>query len=164
MRKKPFTLSYFNRDNQKLTQSQLKNRLAHKRTPKEEDEQEQLFIWAKKNEKDYPHLQLLNASLMGANLSIHQRKKAVRIGCKKGFPDISLPVARCGYNGLFIELKRVRFGRISDEQADVLLKLNRLGGNLAVSVKGAQESQRLIKAYLDNNREVVNEIIGCHHD
>ena len=164
MRVRPFTLSYFNRDNQKLSQSQLKQRMLRKKTPKESEEQEKIFTWAKKNEKEFPHLELLNASLMGVKLTVGQLKKAARMGCKKSFPDISLPVARCGYSGLFIELKRVRFGHLSDGQADVLLKLNRLGGNLAVSIKGAEESIRLIIAYLQNNREVVNQIIGCDHD
>jgi hypothetical protein len=45
-----------------------------------------------------------------------QAGKAKAAGNKKGVPDISFPVARGGYYGLYIELKRRTGGHVSDEQ------------------------------------------------
>lgn len=61
-------------------------------------------------EYKYPELWLLNGSLNGVRLSIGQAVKAKRCGEKRGFPDIFLPVARKGFHGLAIELKKKKGG------------------------------------------------------
>jgi hypothetical protein len=71
----------------------------------EYDVQKGLFEWAERVQDRHPELKLLNGSLNGVRLSIGAAKKAKRIGMKKGFPDVQLPVPRGGYHGLFIELK-----------------------------------------------------------
>ena len=54
------------------------------------------------------------------------------LGVRAGVPDILLPVARGGYHGLWIELKRRRGGRVSDEQSGWLDALKRQGYACAV--------------------------------
>jgi hypothetical protein len=78
-------------------------------------EQCKLFEWARLAAGTIPELHLLNASLNGVKLSIGSAVKCKRMGMKKGFPDIFLPVYRDGYYGLFIEMK---FGKnkLTEEQ------------------------------------------------
>ena len=76
--------------------------------PKNSDEfniQCQIFEWAELKQVQLPELALLNGSLNGIRLTIGNAVKAKRIGMKKGYPDLFLPVARGGYFGLYIELK-----------------------------------------------------------
>lgn len=40
-----------------------------------------------------------------------------RMGLRRGFPDLFIPVARKGYHGLFIEMK-AKGGRVSPEQKE----------------------------------------------
>lgn len=47
-------------------------------------------------------------------------------GAKKGWPDITWPIARGGHNGLYIELKR-RGNKPSDEQMKILTMLYNQG-------------------------------------
>ena len=69
--------------------------------------QKQIFEWANMSIRKYPELKLLNASLNGVKLTSKVAgAKAKQSGMKKGFPDLFLPVARKGFHGLFIELKR----------------------------------------------------------
>ena len=53
--------------------------------------------------------------------------KLKREGLRKGYPDITLDVSRCGYHGLKIELKRIRNYTITQEQKDWIIKLNEQG-------------------------------------
>ena len=71
---------------------------------------------------------------------------------KSGVPDLCLPVARDGNHGLYIELKRQRGGRISEEQVrwiDGLLEQ----GYAAAICKGWQEAASVIIDYLQRKTE-----------
>jgi len=68
-------------------------------------------------------------------------------GVRKGFPDMMLLKPMGGYFGLFVELKRVKGGRLSPEQEDWLIWLATQGFKTAVC-KGADEARETIKAYL----------------
>ena len=74
---------------------------------KEYGHQVALFVWAALNQQKYPELKLMfaikNEEKSGSAI-VGARNKAS--GCKKGIPDILLPVARQGVHGLFIEMKR----------------------------------------------------------
>jgi len=50
-----------------------------------------------------------------------------RQGVRSGVPDTILPIARRGYHGLAIELKRYRTGRIEEEQEKRLTRLAKNG-------------------------------------
>ena len=84
---------------------------------KEYDIQCNIFLWAQLLAiREYPELELLNASLNGVRLTIGQAKKVKKSGMRKGYPDLFLPVARGGYHGLYVELKRKKGGKVSDAQ------------------------------------------------
>lgn len=79
-----------------------------------------------------------------------------REGVKPGVPDILLPVARGGFHGLFIEMKRRTTGRGKDRkqkgstsgvQDDWIARL-RLRGYGAASVVGFEAAKQLIRDYL----------------
>ena len=115
--------------------------------PYEYDEQKAIFTWVKYAIHEYPDLWLLNGSLNGVRLNIGQAVKCKKIGMKKGYPDVFLPVPTVLYSGLFIELKRIKGGSVSKEQKEWLLRLE-LNGYKAVVCRGADEAIRVIKEYL----------------
>ena len=113
-------------------------------------EQAAIFRWAEIEQRNLPELEYLNGSLNGVRLTIGQAVKAKRGGMKKGFPDISLPVPRGGYHGLFIELK-VDKNKPSSEQEAWLERLVDQGYYAAV-VWGADAAITLIEFYLRGAR------------
>lgn len=117
------------------------------KVPTEYEEQCLLFKWIRENESSYPALKYANASLSGIRLSIHLAAKAKRSGMVRGFPDIFLPLKNSKYNGLFIELKRIKGGSVSKEQKDFISFLNNQG-YLAVVCKGHKEAIVVIEHYL----------------
>lgn len=92
----------------------------------EHSEQALVIDWAKRHEGKYPELRWLHSSLNGIFIpgprqivyKIINHMKAE--GMKKGVPDLFLPVARRGYHGLYIEMKRDDGGTVSDEQKEFL--------------------------------------------
>ena len=68
-------------------------------------------------------------------------------GVKKGVPDIFLPRACGKWHGLFIEMKRVKGGRIEEDQLDWIKDLND-AGYMAVVCKGWEEAKNVILDYL----------------
>jgi len=92
----------------------------------EHSEQAKVIDWAKDHEYIYPELRWLHSSLNGIPIP-GPRQTAYRImnhmkaeGMKRGVPDLFLPVARRGYHGLYIEMKRDDGGVLSDEQKEFL--------------------------------------------
>ena len=119
--------------------------------PTEAQEQEILFRWAKLSTRKYPQLALMYAIPNGGWRHKLTAVKMKREGVKPGVPDICLPVARAGFNSLYIELKRKTGGKLSTEQKTFLSGLND-NGNLAVVCKGWEEARVLIEAYLGESR------------
>jgi hypothetical protein len=66
-------------------------------------------------------------------------------GVKKGVPDLFLPLAKNGFNGLFIEMK-VEGGRASKEQTEWIEKLN-ANGYRAVICVGYKSAIEELKNY-----------------
>lgn len=87
--------------------------------PREQMEQAALFAWARNPsvQRAYPELRLLSCSLNGVRLTPSQAAKAKAAGMLKGEHDVRLPVARCGFHGLSIEMK-AKDGTISKEQKE----------------------------------------------
>lgn len=61
--------------------------------------------------------------------------------------NIGFPLKNSKYNGLFIELKRIKGGSVSKEQKDFISFLNNQG-YLAVVCKGHKEAIVVIEHYL----------------
>lgn len=70
-----------------------------------------------------------------------------REGLRAGVPDLMLPVARGGYHGLFIEMKRTKGSVTSKEQKSWHKYLNGQG-YLCVVCKGFEEAKAVIECYL----------------
>jgi hypothetical protein len=113
---------------------------------KEWQEQATVFEWANAMSQKYHDLMLLNGSLNGVKLTIGQAVKCKRLGMRKGFPDINLPVKRYPYSGLYIELK-VPGGRESKEQRWWGNRLKEQGYMYSVCW-GADAAIELIDEYL----------------
>ena len=113
--------------------------------PTEHQEQAALVRWF---DLQYPKLApLLYAIPNGANKGFASAAKFKREGLRAGFPDLGLAVARRGYNGMFVEMKRVKGGTVSDAQDKYLRDLGLQGFYTAVA-KGFDEACEQIHWYL----------------
>jgi hypothetical protein len=113
----------------------------------EHNEQAALFRWAALAAGRYPELALLFAVPNGGRRDAVTGARLKAEGVKAGVPDIWLPVARCGYHGLVIELK-AEGGRASREQKAWLRALEEQGWLAAVCV-GATAAWELLGRYLE---------------
>ena len=115
--------------------------------PTESEEQQALFRWAAYESGAHPELALLyhipnegkRSQIAGAKLRAE--------GLKRGVPDICLPVPRGKWHGLYIELKRLRGGRVSDDQQRWLDALNEQE-YFATVCRGWQQAAAEIQNYL----------------
>lgn len=130
-------------------------------------EQIKLFNWARSCEDIIPELRLLYhiPNEGKRNNSTGQILKAA--GLRAGVPDVCLPVARRGYNALYIEMK---FGKNkpTKAQADFMAALSEAGAKTAVCY-GAEEAREVIRHYLSpsdgfnlvNCEEAFRAVKGC---
>ena len=111
-------------------------------------EQKELIRWARMRSATLPELKLLTSIPNGGYLlSPSAASKLKATGLSAGVPDLMLPVARGGYHGLFIELKRLKGGRVSPEQRWWAERLNS-EGYLAVVCYGWNDARQIIESYL----------------
>ena len=114
----------------------------------EDQEQAFLFQWAKRNEHHIPELALLFAIPHGGHRSKRTAALMKLTGTKRGVPDIFLPVARNGYHGLWIELKRCdKSARPTPEQKEWIERLSAQGYR-AVVCHGFESARDTIIEYL----------------
>lgn len=118
----------------------------------ESQEQQLLFEWAALSAGQWPELALMYHIPNGGNRSKSEAGRFKAEGVKSGVPDICLPVARGGYHGLYIELKRVNGGRVSPAQQGWISAL-RDQGYCACVCKGWDDAAHVIKKYLENKIE-----------
>lgn len=117
--------------------------------PTESVEQQRLIQWAKMNEGAHPELEMLYHI---PNEGKRSRKNGARLkaeGLRSGVPDLCLPVARCGCHALYIELKRMRGGRPTQDQLDWIDLLTKQG-NMAMVCCGWEQAAEVIERYLKN--------------
>lgn len=119
----------------------------HMECPEEEAEQTCLFRWAAYSLGAHPELKLLHAIPNGGKRSKSEAARMKAAGVKAGVPDMFLPVARGGSHGLYIELKRIKGGRVSAEQLAWMEELTREGYTCAVC-HGWEEARKVIQTYL----------------
>lgn len=82
--------------------------------PTEAQEQVTLFSWAAV--QAIPELALLYHIPNGGSRHKAEAARLRAEGVRAGVPDLCLPVPRGGFHGLYIELKRLRGGRLSEQQ------------------------------------------------
>jgi hypothetical protein len=121
--------------------------------PTEHQEQCALFQWAQLHQTKYPDLAWLYAVPNGARTSMSTAKKLKAEGLRKGYPDIGLDVARGGYHGLRIELKRLKKSETSEEQRMWHRRLEEQG-YYVVNAKGWQVAAAALTDYLQGRIEV----------
>ena len=113
------------------------------RIPTEHWEQVQLFQWA----SNYRELDLMHAIPNGGKRDIRVALKLKEEGVKAGVPDIFLPLPMGGKHGLYIEMKRRKYGRVSPDQLQWLDALMRQGYMCAVC-HGWEMARDVIVEYL----------------
>ena len=112
----------------------------------EAQEQAKLFLWAEQNTIVHPELSLLYHIPNGGKRDAAEAAHLKRQGVKAGVPDIHLPVARGGFNSLYIELK-VEGNTITDNQERWLRELSK-AGNATIICYGAKSAAEAITDYL----------------
>ena len=115
--------------------------------PSEHVEQVRLFTWAHYARGTHPALSLLYAIPNGGARHPVVAAKLKAEGVKRGVPDICLPVARGKWHGLYIELKRQRGTRPSDDQIMWIASLSNAGYR-AVWCRGWEAAREVIENYL----------------
>ena len=83
----------------------------------------------------------------GGGRSLGEGYNFKKMGVKKGYPDLILDIAKGGYHGLRIELKKVKGSRTTPEQLERLEMLN-AEGYYAVIAKGFDEAIQIILDYM----------------
>jgi len=88
----------------------------------EHGEQLAVMQWAALNMKRFPELRWLFAIPNGGGRSAIQGARLKAEGVKPGVSDLMLPVARKGYHGLFIEMKKAKIlpSSVRPEQKEFL--------------------------------------------
>lgn len=110
----------------------------------ESQEQRLLVEWAWSQERRIPELAMLYAI---PNQGAARLKKLQMEGTKRGVPDLCLAVARGQYHGLYIEMKRIKGGKLSMEQISWLSRLT-AEGYCAEVAYGFEDAQAKILRYL----------------
>lgn len=114
--------------------------------PTEHDEQVALFREMHLRGCTDPRWRQAFAIPNGGKRTIGVAVKMKAEGVKPGVPDIFLPVA-CGiWCGLFVEMKRIKGGRLSDEQREFINSLD--PHYMVVIGHGAQDAIDKIRDYL----------------
>ena len=111
--------------------------------PTEAEEQEELVAWG--DAQGIVIVHIANERKCTAYVA----GQLLRQGMRKGFPDNLIPIARGGFHGLFIELKRAKksLSKKSPEQREWVKKLN-AAGYKAVFCYGAEEAKKVILEYI----------------
>lgn len=115
--------------------------------PTESQEQRKLFGWAERMSYFHPELKMMFHVPNGGGRSKAEAGRFKAEGVKAGVPDIFLPVPSHGMHGLFIELKKIKGGRVSPEQKQWIEDLT-MQGYAAIVCHGAAEAEEMICDYL----------------
>lgn len=107
----------------------------------EDEEQFQLVKWLR--DKNIPFYHVPNQR----RTTVQYGAKLKRLGVSAGVPDLVITCMRGGYGGLYIELKRVKGGVLSESQAlwrDTLIR----EGYAWYMALGAEHGKVIVKQYL----------------
>ena len=115
--------------------------------PTEGEEQARLFSWCQMQLWQHPELGLLFHIPNGGSRNKAEAGRFKAEGVKAGVPDLMLPVARGGFHGIFIEMKRLDGGRVRPEQKAWMDKLKEQGYQ-AVVCRGWEGASEALLRYL----------------
>ena len=119
--------------------------------PYEADEQKAVFEWIGYNIGRFPELRLCMHIPNGCYRNQREAHNLKLQGVRPGVPDLFLPVARGGWHGLFIELKR-KGGRVRPEQTEWIEALE---GQMyrAVVCYGSEEACDVLYKYITETEQ-----------
>ena len=115
--------------------------------PTEDEEQIAVMQWAAYQMGRWPELQWLYHIPNGGKRGKIEAARFKAMGVKAGVPDLHLAVPRGGYHGLYIEMKRREYGRVSADQREWIDGLRETGYCGAVAY-GCHEAEDVLEAYL----------------
>jgi hypothetical protein len=110
-------------------------------------EQRALVAWATIQSKTIHELAALFSVPNGAHVSKAQAGKLKSEGLKAGVPDLFLAIPRGGYSGMFIEMKRITGGIVSEAQKEWHRRLTDNGYKVVVC-RGFDVAKEEIIKYL----------------
>lgn len=113
----------------------------------EDQEQELVIQWRDIMANQHPELRRLFHIANGGSRHPAEAQKLRRMGVVPGVSDLFLPVARHGYHGIWIEMKRKHGGRLSPDQKDWIEGM-REEGYKAERADGADEAIAILEEYL----------------
>ena len=116
--------------------------------PTEEQEQMIVIEWRDLMIFRYPCLKLLIHIPNGGLRSKSEAVRFKKLGVKSGVSDLFLPVARKGYHGIWIEMKRQKGGRLRPDQKEWIDDMTEQG-YLALRADGADEAIGMLERYLE---------------
>lgn len=122
----------------------------------ESREQQIIFEWASWQKNKYPGIEAMYHIANEGKRSASSGSRLKREGLKSGVSDICVPVAKCGYNNLYIELKSGK-NKATKEQLDFISLINKYGGK-ALVVYEADNAIEVIKAYFEGRIDKLNII------
>lgn len=122
----------------------------------ESREQQIIFEWASWQKNKYPGIEAMYHIANEGKRSASNGSRLKREGLKSGVSDICVPVAKCGYNNLYIELKSGK-NKATKEQLDFIGLINKYGGK-ALVVYEADNAIEVIKAYFEGRIDKLNII------
>lgn len=107
------------------------------------EHQEQSLVIQYCNLKKIPIFHIPN----GSYKSLTARVKAKQEGLKAGVPDLMVPFPNKEHHGLFIEMKRVKNSKVSDQQLKWIELLNNQGYK-AIVCYGSSAAIKEIESYI----------------
>lgn len=118
----------------------------------EQQNQIALFQWRDLWGKTKAGLSLMYAIPNGGMRSKKTASILKAEGVKAGIPDICLPIARGGYNALYIEMKRPAYagkpkGTLSKKQKEVIAELREAGNKVVVCYGWEQAREEIVEYY-----------------
>lgn len=116
--------------------------------PLESEEQQALFRWAQFQSGKYPCLDYLFHIPNGGKRSKAEAGRFRAEGVKAGVPDLCLPEPLHGYHGLYIEMKRLRGSKTTEDQKRWMAHLADRGYCVR-KCKGWEEAAGVILDYLE---------------
>lgn len=144
--------------------------------PSEAWEQMEVITWCEKNEYRFPALKMIYHSPNGEERPARTRVrksdgkvirfspvglKLKRMGTKKGWLDLQVPVPRGGYHGLFIEMKSTDPAATTTPEQDEWIELLRDLGHAVAVCRGAESAKKILTWYMSLP---VNEACACLAD
>lgn len=126
---------------------------------KHEERRDQILLVAYARRK-YPGIRTMISPIVfyGGNLKqrLIQGKIMKDMGYEKGTLDVFFAKARGEFNGLFIELKKIKGSKTSDDQLKMVRDLI-AEGYCAVVCKGYEEAVKMLDGYMNGQLKVIEE-------